>query len=275
MKPFTALLAPLLFGLALPAHAQEHHAPPEQGPPTATPGIAHAADLYFDPADMARARAALLHESGGMPTTVTFIDQLEASFDEDGGGGYRLSAQGWHGGDIHRFWWKLEGDGAFDGALGHAALELLYSRAVTPYFDLQAGIAQSYRPEGDRTSLTLGVHGLAPYWFEVGAALYLSNEGELTAHAEAEYDLRLTQKLILQPSAAIGVSAHDIPGFAIGAGFTDITLGARLRYEIRREFAPYVGLEWRSALGESRDLAKSAGGNPEALQFVIGLRTWF
>ena len=179
-------------------------------PAEAGAGPANGADLHYDPAVMARAREKLRVENGEVITHAIILDRLEAT-SSDGAEGYAWDAQGWYGGDINRFWWKSEGEGAFDGDVEHAELQLLYSRAVTPYFDLQGGVRQTYRPEGDRTDLVLGVKGLAPYWFEVDGALFVSNEGELTARARAEYDLRLTQRLILQPRAEVTLSAQEIP----------------------------------------------------------------
>ena len=237
-------------------------------------GPADAADLYFDPAIMARAREQLRIENGEVITHALIFDQLETTF-SDNAEGYAWNAQGWYGGDIHRFWWKSEGEGAFDEDIEQAELQLLYSRVVTPYFDVQAGVRQTYRPEGDRTDLVVGMQGLAPYWFEVDGALFLSNEGELSARAEAEYDLRLTQRLILQPRAEVSLSAQDIPEFAIGAGVSNVEAGVRLRYEISRRFAPYVGVEWSGGVGETRDLIKANGEDPDSTRLVVGIRAWF
>lgn len=291
MRMIAALVAPLMLAAALPAAAQDHthhetetpapdphamHAPPQ---PQSTPGIAdegeaNAADLYFDPAVMAQARRQLVSENGGMRTYAVIVEQLEASFDDDDES-YAWHAQGWYGGDIHRFWWKSEGEGAFENKLEDAELQLLYSRAVTPYFDLQAGVRQSYFDGEDRTDLVLGVQGLAPYWFEVGATAFVSTEGDVTARAEAEYDLRFTQRLILQPSAEINLAAQDIPDLDVGAGFTDIEVGLRLRYEFTRRFAPYVGVEWTSALGETRDIREALGEDTQSTRALIGVRALF
>jgi len=248
---------------------------PESPPPAlALSGPIYAADSIFDPQAMAASRAQLRREHGAVTSRATIFDQLEATFG-DGEEGYAWDAQGWYGGDIHRFWWKSEGEGAFGGEVEVAEVQALYSRAFTPYFDVQAGLRQSYRPEADRTDLVFGVQGLAPYWFEVAAAAFLSNQGELTARAEAEYDVRLTQRLILQPRAEINLSAQDIPELAIGEGVSAVELGARLRYEIRREFAPYIGVEWASAVGNTRDFLQARGRDRETTQLLVGVRTWF
>jgi len=286
VRAIALLAAPIALAATSPAFAQDHTAHRHRPPPATTAPAnphtthadqsqpAHAADLHFDRAEMERARALLLFENGGMPTSAFFVDRLEATFSDDHEG-YAWDAQGWRGGDIHRFWWKSEGEGAFDGDVEYAELQLLYSRAITPYFDVQTGVRQSYRPQGDRTDLVVGLQGLAPYLFEVSAEAFVSNEGEFTARGEAEYDLRLTQRLILQPSAELGFSADEIPEFAIGAGFTDLELGARLRYEIRRDFAPYVGVEWHNALGDTRDIIEASGEDADSARFVIGIHTWF
>ena len=290
MKMMATLVAPLVLAAAMPAAAQDHaqhetqtpapdpHAghtsatTPQEMPPAS--GEANAADLYFDPAAMARAREQLVTENGGMRTHAVILEQLEVGFDDESET-YAWHVQGWYGGDVHRFWWKSEGEGALGEEIEHAELQLLYSRAVTPHFDLQAGVRQSYLDGEDRTDLVLGVQGLAPYWFEVGAAAFVSTEGDVTARAEAEYDLRLTQKLILQPSAELNFAAQDIPDLDVGAGFTDANVGVRLRYEISRSFAPYVGVEWTSALGETRDIRESLGADTQSTRAVIGLRALF
>jgi copper resistance protein B len=298
VRVFATALAPILLTIT-PAAAQDHSAhtqtPPAQTAPAQAPdpharhvatpspqpapaiasdAQANAADLYFDPAMMARAREQLRVENGEVITHAIILDRLEAT-SSDGAEGYAWDAQGWYGGDINRFWWKSEGEGAFENDLEDAELQLLYSRAVTPYFDLQGGVRQSYLEGEDRIDLVLGVQGLAPYWFEVDAAAFVSTEGDVTARAEAEYDLRLTQRLILQPSAELNFAAQDIPDLDMGAGFTDAEVGLRLRYEFSRRFAPYVGVEWTSALGETRDIREALGEDTQSTRAVIGLRALF
>ena len=244
-------------------------------PPAARAAPAHAADLLFDPAVMAAARRQLLAENGDVRTTAVLIDTLEAGFG-DGEAGYSWDAQGWTGGDINRFWWKTEGEGDFGGKLHEAEVQALYSRAVAPFWDVQAGLRQDVRPDGeDTTHLTVGVQGVAPYWFETGAAAFLSIDGDLTARIEAEYDQRITQRWILQPALELDFSASDIPELETGSGLTSVTAGLRLRYEIRREFAPYVGVEWSRALGETADFIEARVGEADDSRLVVGLKAWF
>lgn len=244
-------------------------------PAAALAAPAHAADLLFDPAVMAASRKQLLVENGDVRTTAVLIDSIEAGFG-DGEKSYSWNAQGWTGGDINRFWWKTEGEGAFDGKLHDAEVQALYSRAIAPFWDVQAGVRQDFRPDGeDTTHLTVGVQGVAPYWFEMSAAAFLSTEGDLTARAEAEYDQRITQKWILQPAIEVALSASDIPELEIGSGLTSVTAGLRLRYEIRKEFAPYVGVEWSRSFGDTADYAKARGDDVDATRFVVGIKAWF
>lgn len=235
---------------------------------------AHAADLLFDPALMAASRQLLLLENGGMGSTSLFIDKLEAGFG-DAPNSYGWSAFGWTGGDINRFWWKSEGEGKTKGKLHEVEVQALYSRAIAPFWDVQAGVRHDFRPDGeDTTHLTAGIQGVAPYWFETGAALYLSTEGDLTAHLEAEYDQRITQKWILQPTLEVALSASDIPELEIGSGLTSVTAGLRLRYEIRKEFAPYIGVEWSRSFGDTADYARARGDRVDDTRFVIGIKAW-
>ena len=121
----------------------------------------------------------------------------------------------------------------------------------------------------------LGVEGLAPYWIEVDAAAFLSDKGDVTARVEAEHDMRLTQKLILQPRFELDFAAQDIPRQQIGSGLSSAELGLRLRYQIVPRFAPYIGVNYERAFGDTRRFRRLDGENPGGWQYVAGLRTWF
>lgn len=260
----------------IPTSANTPGRPPETPPPAAAfGGPAHAADLVFGAQAMVASRQALIVENGDVRTTAAIIDRAEAGFG-DGGDTYLWDAQGWTGGDINRFWWKSEGQGDVDGKLEDAEVQALYSRAITPFWNLQTGVRQDFRPDGpDTTHAVLGVQGLAPYWWEIDAAAFLSTRGDLTAKVEAEYDQRITQRLILQPRFEIAASASDIPELEIGSGLSSIQAGLRLRYEIKKEFAPYVGVEWTRALGSTADFIRARDGGPDQVQMVVGLKAWF
>lgn len=231
-----------------------------------------AADSVFDPAVMARARSQLHMEHGGGIYSKVTINLGELQI-RDGENGYRWEGEAWIGGDINRFVVKTEGEGADE--LESAEVQALYSRAVSPYFDLQAGVRQDFQSGPKRTYATVGFEGVAPYWFETSGALLLSSKGELFGRLEGTYDLRLTQRWILQPRVEANLTGQDIPELELGSGVSNIELGLRLRYEIKREFAPYVGVSFDRKFGGTADYARIAGKEVEATSFVIGVRAWF
>lgn len=249
--------------VATPALAQEHdhsgHGAGGAAPPPA-PGD-HAADAVYDPIAMARARDILRAEHGGGRYSKVMLETAEVRSND----GYGWEVQASFGGDINRLLAKTEGDGA-DGHLESAEAQLLYSRAVSPYFNLQAGVRQDFQPMS-RVYAVVGVEGLAPYWFEVGAWAFLSDEGEASARVEASYDLRLTQRWILEPRAEI--EAQD------GLGFSHGEYGLRLRYAISPNLAPYAGVHYERKYGEAADLAAAAGERVSETRTVLGLRAWF
>ncbi|WP_339705958.1 copper resistance protein B [uncultured Sphingosinicella sp.] len=247
-----------------------------KGPPPAAAagGPTYAADAVFGADTMAAARAALYKETGGMTVSKTIVDRLEAGFGQ-GEETYLWDVQGWIGRDIDKFWWKTEGEGAFGGPLESAEVQALWSHAIGPFFDLQAGVRYDIRPEPDRAHAVIGIQGLAPYKFEVDAAAFISTKGDVTARIEAEYDQRLTQKLILQPRIEVELSAQDIPEYGIGAGLSAIEAGARLGYEFVPQFRPYVGVEWHRKIGDTADFARAAGEDVDAVRGLVGVRFWF
>ena len=256
-------------GHDMPAPAEEV-IPDTPAPP---PPTDHAADRDFDPAVMAIARQGLRREHGELRYSKV-IAKLAEYQSRSGADGYRWDGQASFGGDINRLLLKSEGEGTSGEGVEAAELQALYSRAVTPYLDLHAGVRQDFQPRG-RTYATVGVEGLFPYWLDLEGALFLSTKGELLARAEGSYDLRLTQRLILQPRAELNLAAQDTPATRTGSGLADAELGLRLCYEIRREFAPYFGISYDRRFGRTADYARAAGEDPEATSVVVGLRAWF
>lgn len=251
---------------AAPAVAQSHE---REGPPPWSQ-----AEEVYDPAEMARAREHALMEMGGMNQTMIMADRFELQ-DIDGDGALVWDGDFWTGGDINRLWFKSEGEYSFEeDQFEEGDIQALWSRAITAFWDFQAGVRYDFAPDG-RTYAVAGFQGLAPYLFEVDAAAYLSTDGDLSASIESEYELKLTQRLILQPRVEVGLAAQSDPSRNMGAGFTEASLGARLRYEFTREFAPYVGVEWRNKLGETRDIAEAMGEDGSSVAAVVGLRMWY
>lgn len=212
--------------------------------------------------------------------TFVLLDQLEYRAKEEGKDQLGWEGQGWIGYDFDRLWLKTEGEAVFDGTdEGDSENDLLYSRLITPFWYLQAGVQYANEWEGgaydDRYSAVLALQGMAPGMFEVDSSLYLSDDGDLTAALEGEYDLRLTQRLVLQPRAELAFAAQDIPERQLGAGMTGMDLDLRLRYEVTRKFAPYIGARYAVLTGETRDIASAAGSDTEQLFFIAGVRLAF
>lgn len=244
-------------------------------PVWAQQGKWNAADEYYDADAMAEAKRKLQAESGGGALIFLQADRLEFQTNE-GDGRLLWDAQGWYGGDINKLWIKTEGEYLFDGStLDEAEIQALYSRAITPYFDLQAGVRHDITPNPSRTYGVIGLQGLAPYWFEIDAAAFISNKGDVSARIEVEYELLLTQRLILQPRAELNFAVQDVSKLGVGSGLSTVEAGMRFRYEIKREFAPYIGLSWNRKVGDTADFARMDGEDTGGVSFVAGLRLWY
>jgi copper resistance protein B len=280
MRP--ALLAAALALSAGAASAQtappphhEHASPaPAPAPAAGAPRADDwAADRYYDPKEMAQARQALKAGHGGETFAMSFINLAEYQF-RPGGGGYLWDAEASWGGDIQRLVLKTEGEGPHDGGVDDAEVQALYSRAITPYYNLRAGVRQDLTgPE--RTYATAGVEGTAPYFIDTEVAAFLSNRGELLVRATASYDLRITQRLILQPRADADLAAQSRRSTGEGSGLANLELALRLRYDITRQFAPYVGLIWSRSFGDTARYLRADGERVEQSSLAVGLRAEF
>jgi copper resistance protein B len=248
--------------ISLPAAAQMNTPPPPTN---------HAADAIFGADQMAASRKMLRHENGGMPAYGIVFNLAEYRV-QKGSDAYRWDGEGWFGGDINRLIIKTEGEGAVRGGVESAELQALYARAIDPWFNLQAGIRYDLKPGPARTYATIGLEGLAPFWFEVEGALFFSDKGDLLGRLEGYYDQRITQHLIVQPRIELNFAAQDVPVNDIGAGLSDAELGLRLRYEIKRELAPYIGVSWESKVGTSARFARTAGDRVGSISLVFGIR---
>jgi copper resistance protein B len=236
-------------------------------------GPPRAADAIWGADAMVASRRDLQQTRGDFPLFWFQADRAEVQR-RDGAEGYLWDVQGYYGGPTSRLWFKSEGEGSFGEAIDDAEVQALYSRAIAPFFDVQAGVRQDLTGPVT-THAIVGIQGVAPYMFEIDAALFLSHRGDATARIEAELDQRITQSLILQPRIEVNLSAQDIRRLGIGAGLDSIELEVRLRYEIRREFAPYVGVEQSWRIGQSADFARAAGEDTGTTNFVVGVRFWF
>lgn len=210
---------------------------------------------------------------GNAVHTFVLFDQLEWHASE-GTNGVTLDSRGWIGRGRDRLWFRAEGDGE-DGRVGEAQAHALYGRQFSRWWDIVAGIRQDFRPGSAQTWAAVGVQGLAPYGFEVEATAYVGASGRTHARFEVEYELLLTNRLILQPLVEVEVYGKADPERGIGAGLSTTDAGFRVRYEWRREFAPYVGVTWNRQWGQTADFAAVAGEESGDARFVTGLRLWF
>ncbi len=248
----------------MPAMSGHEEAMPASPPPVPRD---HAADALFDPAAMARSRAMLVRETGAMNHSMILIDQLETQV-RNGRDGYRWTGEAWFGSDIDRLTIKSEGEGTWRGRLDSAEVQALWSHAIDPWFNLQAGVRQDIRPTPARSYAAVGLEGIAPYWFKVEATAFLSDKGDGFARLGASHDMRLTQRLILTPRAEINLAAQ-------GKAVREAEFGARLHYVIEPRFTPYVGVEWRGVYGREAREMRAEGDRPRATSFVAGMRFWF
>ncbi|MEW6681479.1 MAG: copper resistance protein B [Nitrospirota bacterium] len=223
-----------------------------------------------------RAEPAAADEPSDEPTYVTFVeaDQFEYRA-RKGNDAFGWEAQGWVGGDYDKVWFKTRGEDVVNGGATDAELQLLYSRTVSAFWDVQAGARYDVKPNPSRGYAVLGVQGLAPYFFEVDAAAFVSDEGDVSARLEAEYDLLITQRLIAKPSVEVNVALQEVEELGLGSGVTEVEAELRLRYEIVREVAPYVGVSWETKVGPTADMARRNGQDVDDVAFVAGLRAWF
>ena len=232
------------------------------------------ADRYFDAGQMAHAQAMMIGEHGGMTYHQIILNLAERQI-RNGRDGWRWDGMGWFGGDIDRFVVASEGEAAHGRGIEHGEVQALWSHAVDPYWNLQAGVRQDIQRGPDRSYATIGIEGLAPYWFDVEARLFLSNKGDLLGRIEGHYDQRITQRLVLQPRIELNFAAQDVPESGIGSGLSTAEAGLRLRYEFAREFAPYLGISWERSMGDSASFARLAGEDVESTSLVLGVRFWF
>ncbi|HVH11765.1 MAG TPA: copper resistance protein B [Longimicrobium sp.] len=209
--------------------------------------------------------------------SLVLIDQFEYAPRGDGRA-LSLDASGWVGGAYERIWFRAEGEQPLAGRGGEGEASVFYGRLIAPYWDELAGVRVDGEWGGDggaRASLAVGLVGLAPLRFELAPTVFLSQDGDLSARLEAEYQVLVTQRLMAEPEMEVNAALQEVPELGIGSGVNDVEVGLRLRYEIRRELAPYVGYRWSRRVGGSADFARAEGEPVRDDAFVAGLRVWF
>ena len=201
------------------------------------------------------------------------IDQLDYVHGADANG-VAIDAQTYYGGDANKLWFKLDGERT-GGHLRDTRTELLWDHAASAFWDSQLGVRHDFGEGPSRTWAAFGIQGLSPYWFDIEATAYVGQSGRTAARVEAEYDVVLTQRLIFTPDLEINGYGKADAARHIGAGLSNIELGLRLRYDISRQLAPYIGLDWNCRVGKTADLMREAGEPPFDHAIVAGVRVWF
>ena len=189
---------------------------------------------------------------------------------------FRWDGEGWIGTDMNKLWFKSEGF-VENGKVTDGDTEAFYDRPIPflRYFDAQAGVRYDLDSNPGRTWGALGVQGLAPYFFDFEPTFYFSDRGRVAGRVTGSYDLLLTNRLILQPQFELNFYSKRDPSREIGSGLSDLDTGLRLRYEITRKFAPYIGVAYTGKFGESADFTRAGGGTVNDVRFVFGIRLWY
>lgn len=212
---------------------------------------------------------------GSEPFWMVLVDRLEYG-DSDDGDSRLWDARAWYGGDYNKLYVETEGEGLTGEAVEEAEFQVLYDRLVAPFWSVRGGVRHDVRPsEPNITYATFGLQGLAPQWFESDLSAFISEDGDVRLRGEFEYHLLLTQRLVLAPRLEVEASLDEVPELGLASGINRTEAGVRLRYEIRREFAPYIGVRWERVHGEAREFARAEGDPLAKTSFVVGLRAWF
>jgi copper resistance protein B len=214
-----------------------------------------------------------LHLHGDEAVGILLLDRLEAVHGRDGNG-QAWEAEGWYGRDEDKLWLRSEGE-LSQGKVADGNVEALWNHAIATYWSGQLGVRRDFGAGPGRDWVAFGVQGLAPYWFELEATGYVGSSGRTATRFRADYEVRFTQRLILQPELEFNLYGKSDPARGIGSGLSDVQFGLRLRYEVRREFAPYLGIHWVRRFGTTADYARADGQPVFDQQFVAGFRIWF
>ncbi|MBX8620487.1 copper resistance protein B [Pseudomonas glycinae] len=205
--------------------------------------------------------------------TYFLADKLEWQ-DADDASTLAWDLSGWIGGDIDRLWLRSEGERS-NGKTEDAEIQALWGHAISPWWDVVSGVRQDFKPGAPQTWAAFGLQGMALYNFEAEATAFLGENGQSAVRLEGDYDILLSNRLILQPTAELNVYGKNDPQRGIGSGLANTEAGLRLRYEIRREFAPYIGVTWNRTYGHTADYAREEGEDRSEARLVLGVRLWF
>lgn len=185
-----------------------------------------------------------------------------------------LEGHAWLGHDLHKLWIKTDVEWA-EGTVEEAEVQALYSRAISAFWDVQMGVRTDLEPSPSQTWGVIGVQGLAPYFYDIDAALFIGESSEIAARVSAEYEIMLTQNWVISPEISLDFNGQNDVRTQRGSGLSSAQAGLRLRYEIRREFAPYIGVNWQKKFGNTADFSRANGDKIDDAHWVAGVRAWF
>jgi copper resistance protein B len=263
-------------------HDQSSSQSPEPQPPVSAPDADTASEAAHMPPDPPqhpmpampyKEMSAMMQMDDTAGTARVLFDQLEWRNTAEGNAAV-WDAEAWYGGDSNKVWLRTEGE-RVGGMTQNARADLVWDHTFARWWSVQAGGRQDFGGGPSRTWAAIGVQGLAPYWFATEATFYVGEQGRTAMRVKTEYELLFTQRLILQPEGEANLYGKADPARQLGSGLSDLEIGLRLRYEVRREFAPYVGVVWSRAFGGTADRVRESGGDVSDVQFVAGLRAWF
>jgi len=265
--------APLLLFVGATVSAQEthehHHMPPAAEPAESTSShVAPEPPSHAMPAMSASEMVDVMGMDDDARYGKFMVDQAEVHDDT-----FSWDLDAWYGSDFDKLWLKSEGAQGDDE--DRFAVDVSWDHVFARWWSVQTGIRHEEREGEPSTSLLLGLQGLAPQWFEIDARLYVDEHGGVSLHTEVDYDLLLTQRLVLQPDLKLTANDRTDISRGAGSGLSEMELGLRLRYELRREIAPYIGIRWMRNFGATADIARAAGRDDNEVQALAGLRFWF
>lgn len=201
------------------------------------------------------------------------INALEYRFGDNNENSLALDAEAWVGKDLNKLWLKADIESE-DGEIAEAELQALYSRAIAPFWDFQVGVRKDFEPVS-REWAVLGLKGTAPYQLDVDASLFFGKGGQVGARLNTEYELMLSQKTSLVPELGANFYTKDDQEAGIGSGLSDLDISLRLKHELKREFAPYIGINWSKSFGNKADMLKQSGEKTSDTQLALGVEAWF
>jgi copper resistance protein B len=288
---FTPLAMSLLLADPVWAQHPEHHVPndPNEVEPYERGYPADYVDMETNPEVTEGIQKYAIDEPGDTPTNFgvqpvhdneifafLYVDRLEERFQKNADV-LLWDATGWVGNDYHKLFLETEGEyNTSEGDFEESRNELLYGYTIAPFWTLQGGYRHDFiNNKDDRDFAVFSVQGMTPFQFEVDAASYISDEGDISALIEAEYSFRLSQRSQLIPRFETAIAVQDVEDYNIASGINGFTLGARLNYQITREFAPYIGVSWERSLFDTADLIREDGGDTSTTAFVVGVRLIF